>query len=139
MPKLTRWSIKTALQWFVAATVVGFVTTAPTALGLPAALTGLGPLYVRFLTLGWLTQLIFGVVFWLFPTYDKARPHGSERLAWATFALLNGSLVLWALAEGVQPVAGVPAPSWVFVLAALSLWLAGLGFVINTWGRVKVR
>lgn len=139
MPTLTRWSIKAALLWLVAATVVGIVASTPAALGLPAALTGLAPLYVHFLTLGWLTQLIFGVVFWLFPMYSKVRPHRSVRLGWTVFALLNGGMVLRALAEGTQPVAGVAPPPWLFVLAALALWLAGLGFVINTWGRVKVR
>jgi hypothetical protein len=34
-----------------------------------------------------------------------------------------------------------PAALWIWLLAASALlqWLAGVGFVANTWGRVKER
>jgi heme/copper-type cytochrome/quinol oxidase subunit 1 len=87
---------------------------------------------------GWVTQLIFGVVYWMFPRYSKEQPRGNERLAWAAYWLLNVGLILRVLGEpltGLGQTAGAP------LLAASAMLQLGAGwaFVINTWGRVKER
>lgn len=136
MPRLTRWYIKSALLYFVAANALGVLLVLPTRL---PAVHMLSPVYVHLLVVGWLTQLIFGVVWWLFPAWSRERPHGHERLGWATYALLNSGLLIRAVAEPAVALGNTGMPAGVLVLSALLQWLAGVAFVANTWGRVKAR
>lgn len=139
MPPLTRWYIKTGLVYFVAALVAGLLLAAQSVWTLPRLLAAIGPVYFHLFLLGWVTQLIMGIVFWMFPRYSKERPRGSERLAWLTYALLNAGLLLRVVSEPLRAIN--PAPLWgaLLVLSALLQWLAGLGFVANTWPRVRER
>jgi hypothetical protein len=139
VPKITRWYLKTALLYLVLSLLTGVVLAARGVLRLPAAFAGLSPVYFHLLMVGWVTQLIFGVVFWMFPKQSPARPRGSERLAWATYVLLNGGLMLRALAEPWMTAAPGGLPGSLLAVSAMLQWLAGLGFVANTWGRVKER
>jgi heme/copper-type cytochrome/quinol oxidase subunit 1 len=86
---------------------------------------------------GWLTQLIFGVAFWMFPRYSAAQPRGSERLAWAAFILLNVGLLIRAVVEPWHTVSGRGGNA--LVLSAGLQLLAGLAFAVNTWPRVRRR
>ena len=97
----------------------------------------LWPTYVHFFVLGWLTQLIFGVAFWMFPRHLATAPHGSERLGWTSYGLLNAGLVLRAVGE---PAFALGARTGgILVVAALLQLGAGWVFVFNTWPRVKER
>ena len=97
----------------------------------------LWPTYVHFFVLGWLTQLIFGVAFWMFPRRSAKKPHGTERLGWTSYGLLNAGLVLRAVGE---PALALGArTSGILVVAALLQLGAGWVFVVNTWPRVKER
>ena len=97
----------------------------------------LWPTYVHLLVVGWLTQLIFGVAYWMFPRYSAERPRGSERLSWITFALLNLGLLLRAIAEPWHALAGRGAG--LLVGSAVLQVLAGWTFVWNTWPRIRER
>jgi len=137
MPTLTRWFIKSALVYFVAALLIGVVLTARPILALPPALAALAPAYLHLLMVGWITQLIFGVVFWMFPRYSSEKPRGNESLALATYWLLNLGLILRAAGEPMHALAPDIGWGWLLAASAVMQWLAGLGFVVNTWGRVK--
>jgi cbb3-type cytochrome oxidase subunit 1 len=139
MPVLTRWFIRAALAFFVLALLAGLALAANTVWSLPRFISALGPVYLHLFLVGWVTQLIFGVAYWMFPKHSLERPRGSERLAWTVFWLLNGGLLLRLLAEPLHALQ--PAPGWGYALAvsALAQWAAGLLFVANTWGRVKER
>ena len=139
MPPLTRWFIKTALLYFVAALIIGAVLAARSVFRLSPAIASLGPVYIHLFMVGWITQLIFGVAYWMFPVYTKERPRGSEKLALATYGLLNVGLLLRAMAEPLHALRPGAGWGWLLVLAAALQWLAGLGFVVNIWGRVKER
>jgi hypothetical protein len=137
MPALTRWFIKSGLVYFVGALLLGMALAMPAVFAVPSAVIVLGPVYFHFLMVGWLAQLIFGVVYWMFPRYSKEKPRGSESLGWATYGLLNIGLVLRTFGEplhALQPAAGW---GWVLALSAVLQWLAGVAFVLNTWARVK--
>lgn len=95
------------------------------------------PTYLHLLVVGWLTQLIFGVAFWLFPKHSAAHPRGSDRLGWASFFLLNLGLILRAIAEPWQAL-GRPMGA-LLVASATAQLLAGWAFVTNTWPRVRER
>jgi hypothetical protein len=133
MPLLVRWYIKAALVYLVLGLCLGVY------LALPGTLQTAGyfPTYLHILTFGWLTQLIFGVVFWMFPKYSRERPRGYEQLGWATFVFLNLGLILRIIFESLYSGATSPLAGGGLIFSALLQWLAGVTFVINTWKRVK--
>lgn len=139
MPTLSRWYIKIGMLYFLAGLfLAGLVLIQPVA-GWSNRLQALRPVYLHFLFIGWISQLIMGVGYWMFPKYSKEKPRGSERVGWAVLILLNLGLVLRAIGEPaviLLPEAGL---GWTLVIAALCLLLAGWGFVLNTWGRIKER
>ncbi len=139
MPPVTRWFVKTSLIYLIAALLAGVILAAG-ALGADwPFINGLTPVYFHLFMVGWVLQMIIGIVFWLFPKHSKARPRGYEWLAWTTYALLNAGLLLRAAGEPL--LAQTPGGKWGWLLAASALlqWLAGVCFVINTWPRVRGR
>jgi hypothetical protein len=135
MPTVTRWYIKTSLLYLVAALLVGALL-AGRAWWPSAVWSGLSPVYFHLLMVGWVTQLIFGVVYWLFPKYSKERPRGHEWLAWAVYGLLNSGLLLRAISEPLLTQQAGAFWGWLLALSALLQWLAAIGFVANTWPRL---
>jgi quinol-cytochrome oxidoreductase complex cytochrome b subunit len=95
------------------------------------------PTYLHLLVVGWLTQLIFGVAFWLFPKHPSAPPRGSDRLGWTCFVLLNLGLAIRLVAEPLQALGQSFAT--LLVASAIAQLLAGWAFVANTWPRVRER
>jgi hypothetical protein len=138
MPTLTRWFIKTSFIYLALALIAGLLLAAPSIFRL-SALGGLFPVYIHLLVFGWLTQLVFGVVFWMFPKYSADKPRGSETLGWWTYALLNAGLILRAVAEPIQSVSPNPFAGWTLVVSAAMQFFAGLTFVLNSWNRVRVK
>jgi cbb3-type cytochrome oxidase subunit 1 len=139
MPLLTRWFIKLSLVYLVAGLLVGLLLAARSVWSMSAAVGALAPIYFHLFMLGWVGQLIFGVVYWMFPKVSTEKPHGSEGLWWATFWLLNVGLLLRIVSEPAQVLGSEPVWGWLLALSALLQWLAGLVFVANTWSRVKER
>jgi hypothetical protein len=122
--------------YLVAALILGAVMQTPLAARFPL-FRALWLTYLHLLVVGWLTQLIFGVAYWMFPRYSAEQPRGSERLGWATFALLNLGLVLRVIAEPWHALAGQGAA--LPVSSAMLQLLAGWVFVVNTWPRIRER
>ncbi|MER2598452.1 MAG: hypothetical protein ABTQ73_02930 [Caldilineales bacterium] len=139
MPTLTRLYVKTSLVYLVAALLLAVVFALAQATTLPLLLAAAGPVYVHLFLVGWVTQLIMGIVFWMFPKQSRERPRGSERLAAVVYGLLNAGLVLRVVGEPARAVSPAALWSWLLAASALLQWLAGVGFVANTWGRVKER
>ena len=124
-------------MYFIAALVIAVLLAVQAPLNLPSAMGSLMPVYFHLFMVGWITLFIFGVIYWMFPRFSKERPRGSERLAWATYGLINVGLILRMIGEPVnalQPQAGF---GWLLALSAILQWLGGMAFVLNTWGRVK--
>ncbi|HEU5262848.1 MAG TPA: hypothetical protein VFU41_15620 [Gemmatimonadales bacterium] len=139
MPILTRWFIKTALVYFVTALVVGVAQAVQAPLGLPAVLAAAGPVYVHLLVVGWITQMILGVAYWMFPKHSKETPRGSDRLAIASYWFLNLGLLLRVFGEPAHTVHPAAGLGWLLGVSAALQWLGGMAFVVNTWARVKER
>lgn len=137
MPPLTRWFIKAALVSLVLALVTRTVMGALPMWNLQAGVAALAPVYLHLFMWGWVTQLIFGVVYWMFPKYSKENPHGHEGLWLATFWLFNIGLALRVIGEPLHLLRPEALWAWLTALSAVLQWLAGLAFVVNTWGRVK--
>jgi heme/copper-type cytochrome/quinol oxidase subunit 1 len=137
MPPLTRWHIRTALVYLVVVLGLGALIALRALLPLPDILSGFGPVYFHLLMVGWVTQLIFGVGYWMFPKFSPAQPRGNERLGWATYWLLNTGLVLRLIGEPLLAGDANWMVNGLVALAAILQWLAGMGFVVNTWQRIK--
>ena len=133
MPPLTRWFLKAALVYLVLALCAGVLLALPDAILIPGAF----PVYFHLLTFGWLTQLIFGIAFWMFPKFSTTRPRGPEWLGWSTFLLLNIGLLLRMVFEPLNGIAASALSGWMLVVAAFLQWLSGVAFVANTWKRVR--
>jgi hypothetical protein len=139
MPPLTRWFIKTAMISLIAAFLVRAVMAVLPEWDMHAGVAALAPVYLHLFMWGWVTQLIFGIVYWMFPKYSKDKPHGHEGLWQATFWLFNIGLVLRVIGEPLHLLRPEALWAWLTSLSAVLQWLAGMAFVLNTWGRVKER
>ena len=141
MPRLTRWFIKTAILYFVAGLLVGVALAVEDIirLPLPFPLGSLRPTYLHLLTLGWITQMIFGVAFWMFPRASRERPRGYEGPATASYVLLNAGLLLRWVGEPMLAVQRMAAAGSLLIASAALQWLAGVLFVVVIWGRVKAK
>jgi len=138
MPPLTRWFVRSAMLWLLLALAGGILLASGVAAQIPGTAVVLPyPTYLHLVTVGWLTNLIFGVAFWMFPRYTAERPRGSDALGWASYAGLNAGLLLRLVGEPAQ-LAG--AGGRILLLASAGLQLAGgWAFVLNTWPRVKAK
>jgi len=135
MPRLTRWYVKTAMLYLLVALLLGVLMQGPAS---PTPIPVVAwPTYLHLLVVGWLTQLIFGIAFWLFPRYSSERPRGNEGLGWAGYGFLNVGLLLRVLGERL-PAPGASA-GWLLVASAVAQLIAGWAFVVAIWPRVKER
>lgn len=139
MPVVTRVFVRTGLLYLVFALLTGLLLAEQSTLPLPHWIAMLTPVYFHLFLVGWVTQLIIGVAYWMFPKGSRERPRGSDRLAWGAYLALNGGLLLRVVAEPVHGINPTPLWGWAIVLAALLQWFGGLAFVLNTWSRVKER
>jgi len=139
MPPLTRWFVKTALVYLVVALLGGAVLASGPFLHLPAAILVAAPAQIHLFVVGWLTQLIFGIAYWMFPSHSRELPRGRNDIAIAVYVLLNAGLVLRAVVEPWQTVDPRPILGALLVASAVAQWLAGVGFVIHAWPRVRGR
>ena len=71
------------------------------------------------------------------PKYSKLKPRGYESLGWVTYGTLNIGLIARAIAELLHAVQASDASRVLLVISAMLQWLAGLGFVVNTWPRIR--
>ena len=139
MPVLTRWCIKTALVYFIMALAAGVFLAISETWDEVIPSASLDPVYIHLLVEGWITMLIIGVVFWMFPKYTRDLPRGSVKLGWASYLALNAGLALRVISEPASSMAEASGSVWGILLAAAALlqWLGGMAFVLNTWGRTK--
>jgi hypothetical protein len=141
MPAITRWFIKTSFVYFILALILGIVLGLQALGKLSFTTTNLYPTYIHVLAEGWITMLIIGVAIWMFPKFTLDRPRGNEALGWTSYILLNAGLVLRIISEPLVGATGNHSLVWALVLtlAAGLQWLGGMAFVVNAWGRVKVK
>jgi hypothetical protein len=139
MPRLTRYFIKTALIYLALSLVLGAVLAVRAAFDLPAELAALSPVFFHLFMVGWVTQLIFGMLFWMLPKPSRELPRGNEKVAWAAYILINCGLVLRVIGEPLTALRVDWELGWLLGLSALLQLAGGWAFVANAWPRVKVR
>ncbi len=139
MPALTRYFIKTALIYLAATLLLGVLLAARSTFDLPAEIAALSPVFFHLFMVGWVTQLIFGMLFWMLPKHSKEQPRGNEKLVWAAYILINVGLVLRIMGEPLNAIRSDLGLGWLLALSALLQLLGGWAFILNAWPRVKVR
>lgn len=139
MPTLSRWFIKIGLLYFTIGLMMMSLLMAQPVFGWSSRWQVLRPVAFHFLVIGWITQLIMGVGYWMFPKQSKDNPRGSERMGWAVLLLLNSGLILRAIGEPAVVLLPDANLGWTLAVASLCLLLAGWGFIANSWGRIKER
>lgn len=133
MPTESRWFIRTGLLYFAVALGMGLVRAGQSLGVLPGVPSTLWLPQLHFLTVGWLTQLIFGVAFWLFPR--PSTDDGGTPVMWTAYGTLNGGLLLRLLSEpGLLP---ETAQAWGLAASAGLQWIASLLLVGYFWRRVR--
>jgi hypothetical protein len=150
MPKTTRAYVKASVVYLCLGSLLGVLLLVNRWTPIWPGLGALRTSHVVFLLVGWLTQLILGVGWWLFPplpfglnaeatTWSRhgQTQRGSEPLFWATFACLNVGIWLQAVFSPLN----VWLPARAFEVAgraaAFLLLAAAASFVVNMWARVR--
>ena len=137
MPLLTRWYIKSALTYLVAALVLAVLLALPNTINLPSFVRYMNPAYFHLFLVGWVTQMIFGVIYWMFPIITRARPRGNEQIGWVSYTFLNVGLLLRVIGEPLTSASPEAGYGWLLGVSALLQWLAAVLFVYLAWPRVK--
>ena len=137
MPAVTRWLLRAGMTWLLAGLAGGVLVAGHGALDLPPAFGAAGPAVFHLLTVGWLTQLIFGVAHWMFPRASAERPRGREGLVWAALLLLNAGLLVRLVSEPLAALGHASAPA--LAASGLLQFAAAACFTANTWPRVRGR
>jgi hypothetical protein len=144
MPTLSRYFIKIGLVYLVIGLLMGAIMRLQPVMNWAAQIQLLRPVYFHLIFIGWVTQLIMGVGYWMFPKYSRENPRGNERLGWATLILLNIGLIMRSISEPGIFMAGSnelvrTGFAWMLALASMFLLFAGWLFIFNTWERIKER
>lgn len=133
MPPAARRFIKTALLALVTGVVMGSGMLIYQALTLQGLARAWVTVHTHLLTVGFLLNMVMGVAYWMFP-----RPSGrpEERLANATWACLNGGLLLRFASEPFLYAPGGMAFQVGAAAAGVLQGAAAIMFVVGVWARV---
>jgi hypothetical protein len=150
MPTTSRAFVKASVIYLGLGAFFGALLLINRSIPLGTAVAALRVSHIQFLIVGWLTQLILGVAWWLFPPLavgrrpDEPKParkgqaqRGSESLFWATFAFLNVGVLLRALFEPLFSWTKLPSFDTLAGISGLFLLAAAVTFVVNMWSRVR--
>lgn len=134
MPRISRWTIRMAMLYLLLG-MAGW-TAYTLDWTLPGNFSQVRPVSIHFLTMGWLTQLIFAVMYWMFPIITRANPYGKTWIAWLGWAELNLGLIARAIFEIAVPPG---TQNWGLVGSALLQWSGVTMWIVVCWARVKER
>lgn len=138
MPRPVRFFIKTGLAFFVFAMLLALGMVAQPVLSLPSIFNSLMPTYLHLFMVGWITQMIFGVSIWMFPSPESGGRYGNESVIWGIYWTLNVGLLLRFVAEpGNLIFQGSFLIDFGLVLSALLQWVSALLYTYHIWGRVR--
>jgi len=136
MPRLTRWFLRAAMVNLGLAFVLGLLTVLPPLADEAAAWR---PAYIHLIALGWATQMIFGVAYWMFPRRGPVDAQRAPRAGWLCFGALNLGLLARVASEPLLAMRPTPAAQGLAVVAAVLQLTAVLAFTWIAWPRVLAR
>jgi len=131
MPLVSRTFIKAGMIFFGLALLTGLIIEAE----IPS-LPRLSPLFWHMLTVGWITQTIFGVSIWMFPGRTREEGFKPQKWGWITFIFINTGLSLRVIAEPLSIYQSSEVWNALLALSAMLQLLAGITYLIELWPRV---
>lgn len=131
--------MRRSVIYLAAAMLLGLLLAVRSSIDLPPELLALSPVYFHLFMVGWVAQLIFGMLFWMLPKYSREKPRGHEQLAWAAYLLINAGLILRVIGEPLNATQSEWGVGWLLALSALLQLIGGWAFVAAAWPRVKER
>jgi hypothetical protein len=138
MPVLTRYAIRAAMLYLIAGMIGGALYWLNILQPLWPPLGALNPVYIHLLVVGWLTQLIYGVIYWMFPIISRGENmRGDPRLAWAALVALNVGLLLRVFFEPWRVLSPNAVNGAGLTLSAIVQVAAALLVVMVCWPRVR--
>jgi hypothetical protein len=151
MPTTSRVTIRISIIYLCLGAALGALLLVNRWILLGPAVSVLRISHISMLVIGWLTQLILGVAWWLLPPLG-IRPRtgdgpprrgqaqrGSEPLFWATVVCLNIGVLMQALFQPLFLLTQANTLGRIADLADLFLLAASVTFVVNLWARVRGR
>lgn len=136
MPRLTRYFVKSAFICLVLSFMTGII------LHLDFLIPNAGvlrPVFYHLFLVGFTTQLIFGISYWMFPTISRDNLRGNESLGWISYVALNGGLLLRAMTEPAVALFPTPALRIALASAAFLQLIAVVAYVALIWKRTKAK
>lgn len=137
MPLWSRWMVRMALIYLLLGLGLRALASVPAWAWNSAWLTASTPTLFHLLVVGWATQTIFGVAYWMFPRVAGSPLPGSDVWSAVVFLSLNLGLILRLVAEPMVALSNSPVWSVLLFAAALLQWVSGMVFVATIWKRVK--
>jgi hypothetical protein len=140
MPLLARAFVKAAFLYLLVAALLAALMMLDRWLGFSRWLRAVYLSQLHLLVVGWITQLAFGVAYWIFPRLLRSQgrqPRGPDVVTWAVLISLNAGLVM---RFAVEPLYLMGPSDWLGALMAVSgvlQALAVLGFGWLIWDRVR--
>ena len=162
MPTVTRLFLKSAFVYLLVALALGVVAAGRGGLWAEVAVS-----QFHLLAIGWLTQAIFGVAYWLFPLRPPrvpgggtppvhpiqgpgpARParsaepirqvRGPEAPLAVAYGLLNVGLLVRAVGEPLFDAGRLAGGGWLLAASGVFQFAAAALFVWQIWPRVRER
>jgi len=146
MPVTSRTFVRASVVYLCFGAVIGALLLINRTLQEPA-IAVLRASHVQMLIVGWLTQFILGVAWWLFPPLKRdVQPRasrrgqalrGSEALFWFTFLSLNIGTIVGASFAPLHAWTQIELLDQMSYSSDLFLLIAALAFILNIWNRVR--
>jgi hypothetical protein len=150
MPTTSRVYVKSSIVYLGVGAVLGALLLINRWTPLGSWVLALKVSHVEFLIVGWLTQLILGVAWWLFPPLKiglrSGEPRavrrgqaqrGSEPLFWATFVCLNLGILLRGIFEPLYVWTRLGTFQVFAALSGVFLLAGAITFILNMWNRIR--
>ena len=137
MPFYTRWSLRFSFIYLLLTWFLEILRQSHILLGIPSILYFQYVGIIHLFFVGWLTQMIFGVAYWLFPTKNRESPRGYEPFNTASLYLLNIGLLMRLFFEPLLQFHYQHYLRWIYLTSSVFQLLAILFFSYNIWGRIR--
>ncbi len=131
MPVLSVFFIRSSLVYLALGFTYGSWMLINKGVAVTPSFWGALPAHIEFLLIGWVIQLILGVVFWILPRFSHEPIRGNERLAWLSYFMINAGIWMALLSPLFYEL------RWLPVLGRLMETGAALVFALHAWPRIK--
>lgn len=139
MPPVSRWSIRLAGLCFFFGLLLWNVSTYLQGTEHRAMGVALHSPSFHLMVVGGLTQIVFGVAWWMFPIKNKDVGRGHPAVAWSAFAFLNTGTFTRVAGGFAMGAGALELSGYLMLIAAICLPLAAIGFAMMIAGRLKIQ